>query len=155
MSLFAFVSIIFALTRLSLTAILPRAELVPIHEDLVERQDQACVNTALTRQCWGNGYSIATNFDKSWPTTGKVVSYNLEVTNTTMAPDGTPREVFAINGQFPGPVITADWGDTLQITVKNSLTNNGMQNHLATPMATPAYTHRHLYALARYSSVED
>ena len=131
MSLFTFGTFILVLARLSLTSTLPRAELVPIYEDLVERQDQACANTALTRQCWSNGYSIATNYDKSWPTTGKVVSYNLEITNTTVAPDGTPREVFVINGQFPGPVITANWGDTLQIAVKNSLTNNGTQAHSA------------------------
>lgn len=53
------------------------------------------------------------------------LQYSLEITNTTMAPDGFERMVYAVNGQIPGPVITADWGDTLQITVKNSMQDNG------------------------------
>jgi FtsP/CotA-like multicopper oxidase with cupredoxin domain len=37
--------------------------------------------------------------------------------------------MFVFNGQYPGPPIVADWGDTLQITVKNSLQNNGTSIH--------------------------
>ncbi|KAL1302280.1 hypothetical protein AAFC00_002698 [Neodothiora populina] len=46
-----------------------------------------------------------------------------------MAPDGTKRMVFAINGQYPGPTITADWGDMVSVTVKNSLPYNGTSIH--------------------------
>jgi FtsP/CotA-like multicopper oxidase with cupredoxin domain len=51
--------------------------------------------------------------------------YDLDISNITLAPDGTPRYVLAVNGQFPGPTIIADWGDILEITVTNSLTTNG------------------------------
>lgn len=53
------------------------------------------------------------------------LQYTLEIINTTMGPDGYERMVYAVNGEIPGPVITADWGDTLQITVKNSMQYNG------------------------------
>lgn len=66
-----------------------------------------CENTASTRQCWGGGYYIGTDAETSWPTTGVTRSYVLEITNTTLAPDGTERPVFAINGQYPGPTIEA------------------------------------------------
>jgi FtsP/CotA-like multicopper oxidase with cupredoxin domain len=57
--------------------------------------------------------------------TGCTVSYHLEITNATLAPDGQSRMGALINTQYPGPTIIANWSDTLQITVKNSLTNNG------------------------------
>lgn len=141
-----FLSLIFLLFDHAAAAFIPTAELVQIDNHLVRRQgsssttvsatststlkpDSQCTNGPLTRQCWGNGFSIATNYDSTWPNTGKVVPYTLEVTNTTMAPDGVPRVVYAVNGQFPGPTIRASWGDTLQITVKNSLTTNGTSMH--------------------------
>lgn len=65
----------------------------------------------------------------TWPRTGRIVHYNLELQNPTLAPDGYPRIVYGINGQFPGPTIRARWGDTLEITVKNSLANNGTSFH--------------------------
>jgi len=37
--------------------------------------------------------------------------------------------MMVFNGQYPGPPIVADWGDTIQITVKNSLPNNGTSIH--------------------------
>lgn len=65
-----------------------------------------------------------------------------------MAPDGgQERIVYAINGQYPGPLIEAgmldflgpddrhvlttllDWGDTVSVTVKNSLQYNGTSIH--------------------------
>ncbi len=33
--------------------------------------------------------------------------YNLEITNTTGAPDGVERLMMLVNGQFPGPTIEA------------------------------------------------
>ncbi|KAI5259314.1 hypothetical protein E4T42_00069 [Aureobasidium subglaciale] len=104
--------------------------------------DTECDNTAQSRQCWvldfdilehstlttsqGGGFSIATDFDKKWPDTGKTVPYTLDITNTTLNPDGTgDRLVMLINNQYPGPVIRANWGDWLEITVNNKLANNG------------------------------
>ncbi|KAF2230951.1 multicopper oxidase [Viridothelium virens] len=92
--------------------------------------DSACTNSPLTRSCWGNGFSIATDFDKKWPNTGKTVSYNIEVTNTTCNPDGNGSKLcFLFNNQYPGPTIRANWGDMISVTVKNSLQNNGTSIH--------------------------
>jgi hypothetical protein len=35
--------------------------------------DSSCSNGPLTRACWAPGYSIVTDFDAKWPTTGKTV----------------------------------------------------------------------------------
>jgi len=34
-----------------------------------------------------------------------------------------------ITGGFPGPVITADWGDRISVTVVNNLQTNGTSIH--------------------------
>ena len=92
--------------------------------------DEACSNGAFTRACWGNGYSISTDFDLKWPTTGKTRIYNFEITNTTCNPDGNvARTCLLINNQYPGPTIFADWGDTIQVNLKNSMQSNGTGLH--------------------------
>lgn len=136
--------VIAVLAYRALAVFIPNAELLPIDHELVKRQsapsssaiatttrkpDAQCTHGPFTRQCWGNGFSIATNYDSTWPVTGKVVKYNLELQNTTMALDGISRVVYAINGQYPGPTIRANWGDVLEITVTNRLTTNGTSFH--------------------------
>lgn len=92
--------------------------------------DSACTNGPNTRSCWKNGYSVATDFDQKFPTTGKTVTYNLEITNTTCNPDGHgARTCLLVNNQFPGPTIRATWGDNLVINVKNSMQHNGTSMH--------------------------
>ncbi|KAF2090214.1 multicopper oxidase [Saccharata proteae CBS 121410] len=88
-----------------------------------------CIFSATSRDCWSAGFNILTDFDAKFPTTGKTVTYDLEITNVTMSPDGTPRNVFAINGQYPGPTLIANWGDTMVVNVKNSLEHNGTGIH--------------------------
>lgn len=39
--------------------------------------DSACTNGPLTRSCWSNGYSVATDFDAKWPNTGVTRSVSL------------------------------------------------------------------------------
>lgn len=39
-----------------------------------------------------------------------------------IAPDGYDRNVLLVNGAFPGPLIEANWGDTIQVTVHNNIT---------------------------------
>lgn len=82
---------------------------------LSSRQDSAdCVFDSLTSpHCWGNGFSLETNWYDEGPDTGVVREYWFEVTNVTAAPDGYERVVLAINGSVPGPTIYADWGDTV------------------------------------------
>jgi len=85
--------------------------------------DSACTNGPLTRNCWSNGYSVATDFDRRWPTTGVTKSvrtrakfadesltviYELTLTNTTCDPDGNGARICLLfNNQYPGPLITA------------------------------------------------
>lgn len=41
-------------------------------------------------------------------------------------PDGHVQEkVMLVNGQLPGPPITANWGDTITVHVTNNLRTNG------------------------------
>ncbi|MCJ1231423.1 hypothetical protein MMC12_008100 [Toensbergia leucococca] len=39
------------------------------------------------------------------------------------APDGYQKDVLLINGQFPGPLIEANWGDWIQVTLHNNIDN--------------------------------
>ena len=56
---------------------------------------------------------------------GNVVSgfrrYNLTITSQWSAGDGHGRPVFAINGQTPGPLITAAEGEEVEVFVNNQL----------------------------------
>ena len=88
-----------------------------------------CTNSPTSRDCWDKDFSIDTDFDTNFPTTGRTVTYEWTITNMTLAPDGFSRPVFAINGQYPGPAIEANWGDYVQITVKNEMPNNGTSIH--------------------------
>ncbi|OAW00131.1 hypothetical protein PTTG_25172 [Puccinia triticina 1-1 BBBD Race 1] len=64
-------------------------------------------------------YVLKADFDiHALPTTRR---YNLTVTETTAALDGFLRPVLAINGQIPGPLIEANEGDRLEITVNNQM----------------------------------
>ncbi|GLB33193.1 putative multicopper oxidase [Lyophyllum shimeji] len=58
---------------------------------------------------------------------GVTRSVTLNVANAQLAPDGFERSVVVANGQYPGPLITANKGDTLQVTVRNRLTDPTMR----------------------------
>ncbi|KAF8578777.1 multicopper oxidase [Ramaria rubella] len=57
----------------------------------------------------------------------KDISLNLHVNNAEVSPDGFPRSGVLMNGQFPGPVITAQKGDTLLLNVNNDLKDPTMR----------------------------
>lgn len=38
-----------------------------------------------------------------------------------MAPDGVETSMILVNGQFPGPLIEANWGDWIEVTVHNDI----------------------------------
>ncbi|CAM0138715.1 hypothetical protein VKS41_008452 [Umbelopsis sp. WA50703] len=48
--------------------------------------------------------------------------YNLTISQATIAPDGFSRLGYVINGQYPGPTISANTGDTISVKVFNNLT---------------------------------
>ncbi|ERS96778.1 laccase precursor [Sporothrix schenckii 1099-18] len=98
--------------------------------DLVARASTC--NTPSNRACWTNGFNISTDYEVSTPVTNFIRHYTLVITEETnwTGPDGEVKElVMLINGTLPGPVISADWGDTLSITVINNLKTNGTSMH--------------------------
>ncbi|KAF7585482.1 hypothetical protein BBP40_010820 [Aspergillus hancockii] len=77
-----------------------------------------CINSPSSRSCWRDGFDIQTDYtDPKNVPPGKLVE-------RTISPDGYERLGTVFNGQYPGPTIEADWGDTLRITIRNNLTNN-------------------------------
>ncbi|KIW40573.1 uncharacterized protein PV06_07758 [Exophiala oligosperma] len=68
---------------------------------------------------WGSRTANNTNPYTNPPKTGVVRSYNFVLERGVLAPDGVQRDVILINGQFPGPTIEANWGDTIEVTVTN------------------------------------
>lgn len=54
-------------------------------------------------------------------------SVELNIVNTELAPDGFKRSMITANGQYPGPLITANKGDTLEVTMNNKLTDPTMR----------------------------
>lgn len=60
--------------------------------------------------------------DGTMPDTGVTRYYDFTLTRDWMAPDGVFRDMVVINGQFPGPLIEANWGDMIEVTVHNNIT---------------------------------
>jgi Multicopper oxidase len=63
---------------------------------------------------WGNVSAQCTNSYDCVPTTGVIRTYNFEISRGFLSPDGFNESVMLISGQFPGPTIEANWGDTIQ-----------------------------------------
>ncbi|KAK7564790.1 Cupredoxin [Phyllosticta citricarpa] len=87
-------------------------------------------NTADTRNQWCD-YDVDTDYYNEIPDTGVVREYWLELIDKTLAPDGIPRVVQTVNGTIPGPMIEANWGDTVVVHVTNNLNSslNGTSMH--------------------------
>jgi hypothetical protein len=89
-----------------------------------------CQHGPDSRNCWSEGFDIDTDYYKGWPDSGKTVSYDLHLTETPCNPDGHGEKTCQlINGQYPGPVIRASWGDKVQVTLHNDLSDNGTSIH--------------------------
>lgn len=72
---------------------------------------------------WGGRTAQGSNPTTSTPRTGITRQYTFNIARAVMAPDGVQREVLVVNGQFPGPAIEANWGDTISVTVVNNITS--------------------------------
>ena len=55
------------------------------------------------------------------PITGVTRYYNFTVTRSRISADGVLRDVILINDQFPGPLVEANWGDMVEVTVNNNI----------------------------------
>ncbi|EXJ66009.1 uncharacterized protein A1O5_10986 [Cladophialophora psammophila CBS 110553] len=71
---------------------------------------------------WGKASVNETNPYVEVPNTGFIRSYHFVLSRGWVAPDGVQNWGVLINGQFPGPLIEANWGDTIQVTVENKIT---------------------------------
>lgn len=63
------------------------------------------------------------------PDTGVTRSYAWTLTKQTAAPDGVDVPLILVNGQYPGPVIEANWGDWIEVTVSNNMTTQPAAIH--------------------------
>lgn len=100
------------------------ASAVPVEE--IKPGASNC-NTATNRACWSNGFSVTTDYETSIPP-GSIKSYSWEVTEVEnfVGPDGVEKAYAQlVDGVYPGPTLFADWGDTISVTIKNSLPFNG------------------------------
>ncbi|KAF2842542.1 multicopper oxidase [Patellaria atrata CBS 101060] len=107
----------FALGLLHAVSALPSRQLFP---------RAACNgNTDTTRRQWCDKDIDYDYVHQPAPSTGRVREYFFEISNATLtaatAPDGVPRYAVLINGQMPGPLIEADWGDTVRVHLTNNL----------------------------------
>ena len=70
---------------------------------------------------WSTDTVSNTNPYTQSPKTGVIRPYDFTIQRGFKAPDGVNTSVILINGQFPGPTIQANWGDTIQVTVHNKI----------------------------------
>jgi FtsP/CotA-like multicopper oxidase with cupredoxin domain len=71
---------------------------------------------------WGKLTDWGNNPYLEYPKTGVVRYYELTVSRGFVAPDGYVRDVLLVNGAYPGPLIEANWGDTIVVDVHNNIT---------------------------------
>lgn len=57
------------------------------------------------------------------PETGVTRYYDFNIARAKLSPDGYQRDMIVVNGQYPGPLIEANWGDWIEVTVTNNITN--------------------------------
>lgn len=72
---------------------------------------------------WGNRSAGNTDPYTDPPTTNVTRYYDFTISRGLIAPDGYEKPSLLVNGQFPGPLIEADWGDFFHITVCNNITD--------------------------------
>jgi hypothetical protein len=82
-------------------------------QPLIASKASGCVNDPQNRNCWKDGFDIKTDYEAFIPE-GKLVEYHFTISEAEIAPDGYLTNVTLVNGQFPGPKIEADWGDTIR-----------------------------------------
>ncbi|KAH7627774.1 multicopper oxidase-domain-containing protein [Sordaria sp. MPI-SDFR-AT-0083] len=118
------------LWSLLLTGLAHGSPLAESHPHVLEAR-QSC-NTASNRQCWTSNFDVNTDYEAHVPETGVTRQYTLTLTEQSTWRGGDGRLKYSamlVNGQFPGPTISANWGDRLQITVINNMRSNGTSIH--------------------------
>lgn len=59
----------------------------------------------------------------------KTISHHWTITKGFLSPDGVKKEVYLVNGEFPGPTVQCRSGDKLTIHVTNQLVDEGVSIH--------------------------
>ncbi|KAH8157335.1 hypothetical protein CIB48_g10906 [Xylaria polymorpha] len=103
----------------------------PSQPNGLEVRGTGSCNTPSNRACWSPGFDINTDYEtKTPPGVIRTFTWELKEHDNWTGPDGRVKsKVMLINNQYPGPTITANWGDTLIVIVKNSLRLNGTSIH--------------------------
>lgn len=74
---------------------------------------------------WGCRTVEKTNSYDDFPRTGVERNYEFTIARGTLKPDGVETPAILINGQYPGPLIEANWGDTINVKVTNGIKTQG------------------------------
>ncbi|KAK5635731.1 hypothetical protein RRF57_011443 [Xylaria bambusicola] len=69
---------------------------------------------------WGDKTSSSNPYTQA-PYTHVTRKYDFNISRGMIAPDGYEKSVILVNGQFPGPLIEANWGDYIEVTVHNNI----------------------------------
>ncbi|TGJ78816.1 hypothetical protein E0Z10_g9951 [Xylaria hypoxylon] len=70
---------------------------------------------------WGSRTAGNSNPYTQGPFTQITRRYDFNISRGMIAPDGYEKSVLLVNGQFPGPLIEANWGDYIEVTVHNNI----------------------------------
>lgn len=70
---------------------------------------------------WGSETAKDNNPYTDAPDTGITRHYEWNISRGVIAPDGYQKNVILINDQFPGPLVEANWGDWIEVTVHNNI----------------------------------
>ncbi|EON65989.1 hypothetical protein W97_05232 [Coniosporium apollinis CBS 100218] len=78
---------------------------------------------------WGDKNATDNNPYTDAPYTGVTRHYDFTISYKKIAPDGVMKDGLVINDGFPGPLIEANWGDWIEVKVKNLLPDEGAALH--------------------------
>lgn len=79
---------------------------------------------------WGTISTTNANPYKSCPQTGETRNYEFSLAECNIRPDGVEtKKAICVNGQFPGPLIEANYGDMIEVKVTNRLHDEGTSMH--------------------------
>lgn len=106
-SLLPYFSFLSLSSALALPSSQDKSEISTRSVEETKTREEQCTNGPACRNCWDGHFSVHTDSEEEWPNTGKTVKYVFEVTEKLMTPDGTPRDMIVVNGQYPGPTIVA------------------------------------------------
>ena len=79
---------------------------------------------------WGGITTANANPYKPCPLTGATMSYDFTIAEFDIRADGVEtKTAVCVNGQFPGPLIEANYGDMIRVKVINKLHDERTSMH--------------------------